>query len=108
PTRRSSDLGCLSGRPDLSPPLGGLLALSTYLALEPEAALRGANQDIPIEIYHGTADTIVEEVLGQRSAARLRELGYHPRYKSYPMEHSLCMEEVTDISAWLQARLDLA
>ena len=89
-------------------PLGGLLAMSTYLALEPEAALRGANQDIPIEIYHGTADSIVAEALGQRSAARLRELGYQPRYKSYPMEHSLCMEEVTDISAWLQARLDLA
>ncbi len=89
-------------------PLGGLLALSTYLALEPEAALRGANQDIPIEIYHGTADSIVAEALGQRSAARLRELGYQPRYKSYPMEHSLCMEEVTDISTWLQARLDLA
>ncbi len=89
-------------------PLAGVLALSTYLALEPAAEQRLANQDIPIEIYHGTADSIVAEALGRRSCERLRELGYQPRYKNYPMEHSLCMEEVADISAWLQARLQIA
>jgi phospholipase/carboxylesterase len=32
-------------------------------------------------------------------------LGYKVEWQSYPMEHQVCMEEVLDISKWLQARL---
>ncbi len=34
-----------------------------------------------------------------------RSLGYQIEWHTYPMEHSVCMEEVLDISKWLQARL---
>ncbi len=43
----------------------------------------------------------------KHSAAKLlqvlRNKGFSPVYKSYLMEHEVCMEEVADISQWLQA-----
>ena len=86
-------------------PLGGLLAMSTYFAtgdsLEPDAA----NEHLPIEIHHGLYDPVVPEHLGRKALERLEELGYHPDYKTYPMEHGVCPEQLRDISRWLQKRL---
>jgi len=50
----------------------------------------------------GSADDIVPEVLGQQANTALRERGYAPDYYRYPIPHSVCMEEINDISQWLQ------
>jgi phospholipase/carboxylesterase len=31
----------------------------------------------------------------------LRALGYEVQWHEYPMPHSVCMEEVRDLNAWL-------
>lgn len=83
-------------------PLAGLMALSTYFATVDSIELAEANRSIPIMINHGNRDGVVPELLGQRAAAQLKERGYGVEYKSYPMEHSVCPEQINDISTWLQ------
>jgi phospholipase/carboxylesterase len=86
-------------------PLGGLLAMSTYLATADILLYGVANKKIPIMIQHGTDDPIVPETLGRKAAARLTQEGYQTSYQSYPMEHSVCPAQINDISKWLQAIL---
>ncbi|MBU1568033.1 MAG: carboxylesterase [Proteobacteria bacterium] len=86
-------------------PLGGLLAMSTYLATADTLVYSPANKEIPIKIQHGTHDPIVPETLGRKAAARLTQEGYQISYQSYPMEHSVCPEQIKDISWWLQTVL---
>src|ERR671910_1875156 len=87
--------------------LGGVMALSTYLPLRDSVAteVSPANRDVPILMCHGLRDGMVPASLGKASRDLLVSLGYQVEWQSYPMEHSVCMEEVLDISKWLQARL---
>ena len=48
---------------------------------------------------------MVPATLGKASRDHLQSLGYQVEWQSYPMEHSVCMEEVLDISKWLQEKL---
>ncbi|MFM1896255.1 MAG: hypothetical protein RLZZ385_1329 [Pseudomonadota bacterium] len=83
-------------------PLGGIVALSTWFPTANKFPISPANQRIPILICHGARDPVVQETLGQRSLAALRSLGLNPTYHSYAMEHSVCMEEIHDISGWFR------
>jgi phospholipase/carboxylesterase len=84
--------------------LAGLLTLSTYFATHDSIAENNANKNIPILIQHGTEDSVVDEVLGQRAYRQLSDCGYKVSYESYPMEHTLCVEQIDAISKWLQER----
>jgi phospholipase/carboxylesterase len=88
--------------------LAGVMALSAYLPLRESLAREAtpANRDVPILICHGVLDPMVPAALGTASRDLLQSLGYPVEWKTYPMEHSVCMEEVLDISKWLQARLE--
>ena len=83
-------------------PLGGLLALSTYFATADSIQPHAANQHLPIQIFHGTHDSVVPEFLGFKAHRLLMEKGYRPGYATYAMEHSVCEEQVADISEYLQ------
>lgn len=87
--------------------LGGVMALSTYLPLRDSVAAEASplNRDVPILMCHGLRDQMLPATLGKASRDMLVSLGYQVEWQSYPMEHSVCMEEVLDISKWLQARL---
>ena len=85
-------------------PLGGLLTLSTYFATHESIVENTANKNIPILIQHGTEDSVVPEVLGQRAYKQLSDRGYKVKYQTYKMEHTLCMEQLNDISGWLLER----
>ena len=87
--------------------LGGVMALSTYLPLNDTVAAEAApaNKDVPILMCHGLRDPMVPATLGKASRDLLTGLGYQVEWQSYPMEHQVCMEEVLDVSKWLQARL---
>jgi phospholipase/carboxylesterase len=63
------------------------------------------NRSLPIFIGHGTVDNVVVELLGLQAVKALEDLDYKPDYASYPIAHSICMEEITDISQWLQKQL---
>ncbi|MEE9302668.1 MAG: dienelactone hydrolase family protein, partial [Thiotrichaceae bacterium] len=84
-------------------PLAGLLALSTYFATQKIIQPTAENSKVPVFIGHGTADPVVPELLGRMANTKLIELGYAVDYKTYAMEHSVCMEEITDIGKWIQA-----
>lgn len=88
-------------------PLAGLLGLSSYFATSQSIVYNPANDELPIQIFHGTADPVVPESLGQQSYDLLIEKGYQANYKTYSMEHSVCMDEIADISTWLQATLQI-
>ena len=88
--------------------LAGLLALSTYLPLRDTLADEAnvANRDIPILMCHGNQDPVVPFELGDHSRRLLQEQGYVVDFRTYSMPHSVCAEEVADISAWLQKVLE--
>jgi len=81
-------------------PLGGILAMSTYFATGDQVAYHEANRQVPIEIQHGLYDPVVPEMLGRQAKAELEKQGYCPNYRTYPMEHSVCPQQIRDISAW--------
>lgn len=88
--------------------LGGILALSTYLPLAEtlaDEASKAAKRS-PIFMAHGRNDPIVPYGLGKSSADKLRELDYRLEWHEYSMQHSVCMEEIADIGAWLAQRLN--
>ena len=85
--------------------LGGLMALSTYLPAwsDFEDQITDTNTDTPIIVCHGTNDQVLPEVLGKDLSDKLNENGFKNNYKSYlGMEHSVCPEEIKDISSFLQ------
>ncbi len=83
-------------------PLAGLMAMSTYFATSESIVLSQENRALPVQLYHGTMDPVVPESLGQIAYRALKEKDYNVDYKTYPMQHSVCAEEVMDISNWLQ------
>ena len=85
--------------------LAGLMAMSTYFATRTTIALHPANASLAIHISHGDQDPIVPESLGQQAFKLLLAQGYHPDYKTYPMEHNVCPQQIEDISWWLQTVL---
>ena len=84
--------------------LGGILALSTYLALANSlpAERSIANASIPIYMAHGRDDPVIALSMAIHSRDELLRLGYAVEWHEYPMQHSVCLEEVEAISAWLQ------
>lgn len=90
--------------------LAGILALSTYLPLRDRLAAEAAPdaRATPILMCHGTEDPIVPLSLGETSARVLRETGYEVEWRTYPMPHSVCPEELADIGRWLRRVLALA
>lgn len=83
-------------------PLGGLIAMSTYFATSDSAVLSEANRDLPIEIQHGVYDPVVPQGLGVRAAEFLKDRGYNVAFRTYPMDHSVCPQQIGDIAAALQ------
>ncbi|WP_353193992.1 alpha/beta hydrolase [Pusillimonas noertemannii] len=84
--------------------LAGLVALSGYLPLAEslQAEFSLANKETPIFMAHGTQDPVVPLQRAQKSCQVLQEMGYSVDWKTYPMPHSVCLEEVNDIAAFLK------
>ncbi|HCS65655.1 MAG TPA: carboxylesterase [Cellvibrio sp.] len=85
--------------------LAGLLILSSYFATHASASIHPTNQHTPILIQHGILDPVVNEALGQRAYRFLQDHGCAVSYESYPMEHTVCMEQVESMSKWIQSVL---
>lgn len=87
-----------------SQPLAGLMCLSGYLPLADTIAeeRHAANQNVPIFMAHGRGDGVVLINRAEASRDHLKSLGYAIEWHEYMMQHSVCAEEVDDISRWLQ------
>ena len=83
--------------------LAGIMGLSTYLILsEPLSDERAqANAATPMFVAHGSEDPVVPFLAGERTVARLTELGYAVEWHSYAMPHAVCPQEIADVRQWL-------
>jgi phospholipase/carboxylesterase len=83
--------------------LAGVMALSTYLPLAESFAQEAAPANARTSVFmaHGTHDPVVPYAMGSGSRDLLARSGYAVEWHEYPMQHSVCMEEVADISRWL-------
>ena len=84
--------------------LAGVMALSTYLPLAESLPQETApaNKAAPVFMAHGTFDPVVPLVMGAGSMTFLTGLGYAVEWRQYPMQHSVCVQEIADIGAWLR------
>lgn len=88
-------------------PLGGVLALSSYLPLADSAVreMLASTRATPIFMAHGRSDPVIPYALGAVSRDALLELGYAVEWHEYAMQHSVCKEELGDIEAWLTRQM---
>ncbi len=84
--------------------LAGLLCLSGYVPLSAKLATErtDASKSTPIFMAHGRYDNVVPFNRAEASRDLLVSLGYQLEWHEYAMQHSLCLEEVQHISAWLK------
>lgn len=87
--------------------LAGVVALSCYLATNdlPFEGAQGANNDTPIFSAHGEQDSVVPFAAGKDAAQRLSAANFDVTWSQYPMEHSVCIEQLSDLGRWLTERL---
>jgi phospholipase/carboxylesterase len=83
--------------------LAGVMALSCYLPCSDSFAAEAsaANSKTPVLVAHGTQDAVVPYASGKNTRDLLVNAGYTVEWHEYPMQHSVCLEEVRDIGAWL-------
>jgi phospholipase/carboxylesterase len=90
-----------------APPLAGLMALSTWLPLSASLQAevieneQAQSRDLPLFLAHGQFDPMLPIALGEESRSTLTNMGYTVEWHAYPMEHSVCAEEIEDIRSWL-------
>jgi phospholipase/carboxylesterase len=84
--------------------LAGLVGMSGYLPLAATTAAERshANALTPIFLAHGRRDPVVGLDRGTASRDALAALGCPVEWHDYPMEHSVCAEEVADLQRFLQ------
>jgi len=88
-------------------PLAGLVALSTYLPMAPEAAraaLQPGAASQPLFMAHGMFDPVVPVAAGEAGAQAMRDFGFDVQWHRYPMQHAVCAEEIRDLGDWMTAR----
>ena len=83
--------------------LAGLAGLSGYLPLSDTTAAErhDANVLTPLFLAHGRNDGVVPLARGAAGRDLLQGLGQPVEWHDYPMEHSVCMEEVQALQQWL-------
>jgi phospholipase/carboxylesterase len=64
-----------------------------------------SNKTVPVFQAHGQFDPLVSLARAEESRAILQQHGVKVEWHAYPMEHSVCAEEIIDISRWLTAVL---
>lgn len=83
--------------------LAGLIGLSGYLPLAGQLNQErsAANARTPLFLGHGIQDPIVPLARAQAAFSQLQALDYPVEWHDYHMEHSVCLEEIADIGAFL-------
>jgi phospholipase/carboxylesterase len=83
--------------------LAGLAGMSGYLPLADTTAAErhGANADVPVFLAHGRNDGVVPLARGAAARESLQRLGHDVEWHEYPMEHSVCIEEIGALNQWL-------
>ena len=83
--------------------VAGVMALSTYLPMR--ETLDETPQSLKVFLAHGVDDGVVPYSEALSSLDWLRTRGHQVTWRNYSMMHSVCAEEVADISDWLAETL---
>ena len=83
--------------------LAGILGISCYLPLSDGMAevVAPANAKTPMFMAHGSEDPVIPVGAGEQSRDYLKNLDYDIEWHTYPVPHSVCLEEIEDIGRWL-------
>ncbi|WP_284618416.1 alpha/beta hydrolase [Aquabacterium humicola] len=83
--------------------LAGLAGMSGYLPLATSTAQErhAANAGVPVFLAHGRDDGVVPLLRGIAARDALVEFGHEVDWHEYPMEHSVCIEEIAALNQWL-------
>jgi len=85
--------------------LGGLLILSGYLPCQQHLAIQQSTA-LPIFFALGQFDDVVLPQWSQQSLLSIQQFGFTTIYlKEYPMGHSVCAQEIGDMSVWLNTHI---
>lgn len=89
-------------------PLAGIIALSCYLPLVQSLAneIGQQNVSIPILMTHGTLDPVIPIAYAIASREQLLALHLPVEWHQYVMAHTVCEQEIADISNWLRHEID--
>jgi phospholipase/carboxylesterase len=86
--------------------LAGMLVLSGYIPTPQWVTenATAANRHTPIFAAHGTQDDVLQIGLGEAARDLAKTLNDALEWHSWPMPHTLCLEEVQLVGAWLSER----
>jgi phospholipase/carboxylesterase len=89
-------------------PLAGILVLSAHelLPATREAEQSGANSATPLLFAHGVYDPVVPVEAGRAAFRRYESEGRDVRWREFPIEHQVSMDEIEMVAAWLHERLE--
>jgi phospholipase/carboxylesterase len=84
--------------------LAGIVGMSGYLPLADKTAAEHtpASLKTPIFMAHGTRDGVVALPRATASRDALAAMGYSVEWHDYPMEHSVCPEEIKHLEQFLK------
>jgi phospholipase/carboxylesterase len=81
--------------------LAGILALSTYFAVPLQRP--AVAPTTPVFMGHGSADPVIPLSAGEAARDWLTAAGYGVTWRSYPVGHGVCPDEIRDVALWLAA-----
>lgn len=87
--------------------LAGIVGMSGYLPLAATLAAEHtqASLSTPVFMAHGSRDGVVAFTRASASRDALQAVGYAVEWHEYPMEHSVCPQEIADLEMFLKRTL---
>ncbi|OGV36590.1 MAG: hypothetical protein A3E88_03060 [Legionellales bacterium RIFCSPHIGHO2_12_FULL_35_11] len=85
--------------------IGGCISLSAYLPCVAQCS-NTYHPNLPIFMAMGEFDLVVQPAWTKASYSWIRSKYFvNLTWKQYPMAHNICIEEINDISFWLNERI---
>ncbi len=87
--------------------LAGIMVLSAYVPMidSVDSWMSARTKSVPVFQAHGQFDPLVALSRAEKSLSVLKQKDVQVEWHCYPMEHSVCAEEIRDISRWINAVL---
>ncbi len=87
--------------------LVGMMVLSGYIPTPDwvRSNAQAVNRHTPVFAAHGSYDEVLPIALGEAARDLAQQLNDQVEWHSWPMAHTLCLEEVLAMGEWLTARL---
>ncbi len=84
-------------------PLAGIASLSSFIPTQADFSTfqLQLSLNMPIFVAGGEYDPVVPAAMSKATADKLEELGHDVTWHQYPMQHTVCAEELSDLNRWI-------